>query len=652
MIKRPAHCACWILCAASGLFLFRATISLAESESETGAPQRSRQTTSRTSAPSAQPESEIQRQLRALYARDGREMPDMHFPPARQAASSAEERRDANDADDADEAAEEAEEARQESEAQRGVNRTPQQNGPMRQKKAPEKVAPEEVEKPSLMKRLNPFKGRSQATPPVRQPSYKSRETHPYQEQVLRRQDHALQELQPETPDTHAADSTSRRKFLPSFLRRREPELPKQPPAHRAEESLAGRPRRSVRPENPVGHDEDRAAPRAIRREASIESLVEDVPKQAPPKAAGKNPDDWIPPWEIEAQPVAHRPLRENHQGSPAKESRALESPFAPANDLADLEPARKPAETTPRSQAKEKIAVSATEGKVSPKTSAETKVAAKPAEAEKSARLPVQEDFPNPFTEVTEKDADKRGHEILDDHPFTGLKLGEEKLAETHKPRAVPKEDPKVETTVDLVKKESESKLAPLAPQPKADAAPKVLPVAEAATVADGPKKSELAKVAEAPKKPEASKIADRAVPQPFRPEKAARLPGADDPLQQAKMRRLSTRRGLAGLKGFCPVALRDNRDLVDTKAEFMSTHEGRLYQFSSVEAKETFDAEPEKYVPAMNGVDVIIQANSHQSVDGTLDHAVWFRDRLYLFSSSESLEAFVLNPTEYSRD
>jgi YHS domain-containing protein len=96
----------------------------------------------------------------------------------------------------------------------------------------------------------------------------------------------------------------------------------------------------------------------------------------------------------------------------------------------------------------------------------------------------------------------------------------------------------------------------------------------------------------------------------------------------------------------------LRDRRDLVDTSPDITSTYEGRLYQFSSVEAKTAFDAEPEKYAPAHGGADVIIQTNSHQAVDGTLDHAVWFRDKLYLFSSSESLEAFVLNPGDYARE
>jgi hypothetical protein len=36
MIKRPAFCACGVLCAATGLVLFQATITLAEPEGEEG----------------------------------------------------------------------------------------------------------------------------------------------------------------------------------------------------------------------------------------------------------------------------------------------------------------------------------------------------------------------------------------------------------------------------------------------------------------------------------------------------------------------------------------------------------------------------------------------------------------------------------------
>ena len=44
-------------------------------------------------------------------------------------------------------------------------------------------------------------------------------------------------------------------------------------------------------------------------------------------------------------------------------------------------------------------------------------------------------------------------------------------------------------------------------------------------------------------------------------------------------------------------------------------------------------------------------MKATSDHGVEGTLDHAVWYKDRLFLFSSPESLEAFSANPLPYAQ-
>jgi YHS domain-containing protein len=131
-----------------------------------------------------------------------------------------------------------------------------------------------------------------------------------------------------------------------------------------------------------------------------------------------------------------------------------------------------------------------------------------------------------------------------------------------------------------------------------------------------------------------------------------------AEEPKQEekqdsvdAKMQKLAQRDTLGGLKGFCPVTLRDRRDLIDSTDEFSSKFEGKTYHFSSAENKASFDADPAKYAPVKGGNDVIVLAEGNVELEGTLDHAVWFKDRLYLFSSSATLETFVGNPTKYSK-
>ena len=58
----------------------------------------------------------------------------------------------------------------------------------------------------------------------------------------------------------------------------------------------------------------------------------------------------------------------------------------------------------------------------------------------------------------------------------------------------------------------------------------------------------------------------------------------------------------GLA-LEGYCPVAYFAVDKAIRGKAEHASTYEGVTYHFVSSDAKDAFDKEPAKYVPAYGG-------------------------------------------------
>lgn len=115
------------------------------------------------------------------------------------------------------------------------------------------------------------------------------------------------------------------------------------------------------------------------------------------------------------------------------------------------------------------------------------------------------------------------------------------------------------------------------------------------------------------------------------------------------AKMKLIAERGDLRGLKGFCPVALRDNRDLKNALPEHHSTLNGRTYYFSTADAKAAFDEHPEQYAPIAGGQDVVL-LKEKITKEGSLDHAVWFKNRLYLFTSQKSLEQFVATPSEFA--
>ena len=119
----------------------------------------------------------------------------------------------------------------------------------------------------------------------------------------------------------------------------------------------------------------------------------------------------------------------------------------------------------------------------------------------------------------------------------------------------------------------------------------------------------------------------------------------------RRKKMELISKRDG-TGLKGFCPVALRDERELKDAKPEFTATYDSHTYQFCSAEAKAEFEKNPAAYVPVSQGLDVVALNKSNEKKEGLLDNAVWYKDRLYLFSSRESLREFFTEPTKYCQD
>ena len=128
----------------------------------------------------------------------------------------------------------------------------------------------------------------------------------------------------------------------------------------------------------------------------------------------------------------------------------------------------------------------------------------------------------------------------------------------------------------------------------------------------------------------------ADAAADKTARPiEKAAEMPAAPAPL--------------SGLKGICPVVLKDNRKLQSAQPEIKSEFRGKTYTFSSVEAKQAFDENPRKYAPVGSGNDVVRLTSGETDVAGTLEHAAWYRGRLYLFSTADSRSEFVDTPSKF---
>ncbi|MEZ6058786.1 MAG: hypothetical protein R3C19_00320 [Planctomycetaceae bacterium] len=118
----------------------------------------------------------------------------------------------------------------------------------------------------------------------------------------------------------------------------------------------------------------------------------------------------------------------------------------------------------------------------------------------------------------------------------------------------------------------------------------------------------------------------------------------------REAQRVRLARRGHLTGFKGFCPVALRDQRELVDASETLTAMYALKTYYFSSPEAVARFQAEPSRYAAAVGGNDAVLLVNEGEEHEGSLDYALWYRDRLYLFTSRETMKQFNSDPGAFA--
>lgn len=111
-----------------------------------------------------------------------------------------------------------------------------------------------------------------------------------------------------------------------------------------------------------------------------------------------------------------------------------------------------------------------------------------------------------------------------------------------------------------------------------------------------------------------------------------------------------IMSRSSQTGFKGFCPVELRNSRDLVDSKKEYSAKFGVATYHFSSPAALAAFEANPARYAPAASGNDVVLLVNTGEEVTGGLDFSLWYHDRLYMFRSRETQQLFSRDPGRYA--
>ncbi|MFG0333799.1 MAG: hypothetical protein ACF8TS_10590 [Maioricimonas sp. JB049] len=303
-------------------------------------------------------------------------------------------------------------------------------------------------------------------------------------------------------------------------------------------------------------------------------------------------------------------PAAEPIADSPATQQRAEPLPFL------DLSPAPPAEEAQPVATTTEPEAMIAQE----PVADVAEDVAPEPAPA--AARTATSDPFDNLFPEEAEETAEPPAS------PYTGLTLEEDPYTER---------GPELTPETDTPATEPNAVAESATPAMPADDAPFAPPIEadEPGALPSGPA------------------LAARPAPQLEAP------PAADpdndwqqsDPVR-SKMDRIAARHDATGLKGFCPVMLRDQRELVDARESFHASYKGREYLLSSAEAVAAFQAMPAAYAPALGGNDVIHYAHTGEYLAGSLDHAVWYKGRLYMFASAETLDAFAAAPSGHATE
>ncbi len=134
-----------------------------------------------------------------------------------------------------------------------------------------------------------------------------------------------------------------------------------------------------------------------------------------------------------------------------------------------------------------------------------------------------------------------------------------------------------------------------------------------------------------------------------PSFPSNPANRPGPQAPLGNQDTVSSATEPTFA-MEGYCPVTLVESRAWKMGDRQWGARHEGRVYLFVGPDEQRRFLADPNRFSPVFAGMDIVLFVDGGQRQAGTREHGVFFADRIYLFSSEESLQRFTNKPHHYT--
>lgn len=104
--------------------------------------------------------------------------------------------------------------------------------------------------------------------------------------------------------------------------------------------------------------------------------------------------------------------------------------------------------------------------------------------------------------------------------------------------------------------------------------------------------------------------------------------------------------------LRGYCPVSMIREAELIPGRLEHCCVYKQNRYQFRSEEELREFLSSPRKYLPSEEGFCVVTWAESHRRQSGSIEFPALFGDYLFLFADDDARRKFLKNPERYVDD
>jgi protein disulfide-isomerase len=103
-------------------------------------------------------------------------------------------------------------------------------------------------------------------------------------------------------------------------------------------------------------------------------------------------------------------------------------------------------------------------------------------------------------------------------------------------------------------------------------------------------------------------------------------------------------------GFEGYCPVSMRNSWKWVAGDPRWGVVHRGQTYWFAGPEEQKQFWTDPDRYTPALSGMDPVLAIDHQQQVPGKREHSLDYDGLFYMFASEATLQQFTANPQRYA--